>query len=193
MCIRHGEKPGEGGPPHGVDPQGEKAHVSLSPRGWARAGALAGLFGHLPLDAYPSVVRPERVIATKPTHHAHSHRERETGAVIAERLGFEVDESFTHGDEAKVARAVLVDPRSALVVWHHGTTPKLVRHFPLSAPDAVPHSWPDRRFDLLWVLSWNEDEAAYDFAEVNQCLLSGDRPPGQAASRNEVIESDPMA
>ena len=43
MFIRHGEKPGENGPPHGINHDGEHDPHSLSVRGWTRAGALAGL------------------------------------------------------------------------------------------------------------------------------------------------------
>jgi len=46
MFVRHGEKPGEGTRPHGVDHHGEHDEHSLSVKGWTRAGALAGLFAH---------------------------------------------------------------------------------------------------------------------------------------------------
>ena len=44
MFVRHGEKPGEGSLPHGVNHHGEIDEHSLSVKGWTRAGALAGLF-----------------------------------------------------------------------------------------------------------------------------------------------------
>ncbi|MEY4015909.1 MAG: hypothetical protein RIS46_905, partial [Actinomycetota bacterium] len=48
MFIRHGEKPGEHGPPHGINHDGEHDPHSLSLRGWTRAGALAGLLARGP-------------------------------------------------------------------------------------------------------------------------------------------------
>ncbi len=48
MFVRHGEKPGEGSRPHGVNHHGEIDEHSLSVQGWTRAGALAGLFAHAP-------------------------------------------------------------------------------------------------------------------------------------------------
>ena len=66
MFVRHGEKPGEGTKPHGVNPHGEHDGHSLSVLGWTRAGALAGLFAHAPSKAHPHVVRPGRIIATRP-------------------------------------------------------------------------------------------------------------------------------
>ena len=63
MFVRHGEKPGDGSPPHGVDHHGEKDEHSLSVQGWTRAGALASLFAHvqnrgLPLAAGEGMWQP---------------------------------------------------------------------------------------------------------------------------------------
>jgi hypothetical protein len=33
---------------------------------------------------------------------------------------------------------VLSRPESALIVWHHGTMTKLVRHFPIVNSDEIP-------------------------------------------------------
>ena len=75
MFVRHGEKPGQGSPPHGVDPHGEVDEHSLSVQGWTRAGALAGLFACAPSKSHPHVVRPGRVFATRPTHKEKSKRD----------------------------------------------------------------------------------------------------------------------
>ena len=50
MLVRHGEKPGEGSPPHGVNKHGERDEHSLSVQGWTRAGALAAKAGFLALN-----------------------------------------------------------------------------------------------------------------------------------------------
>ena len=44
VFTRHGEKPGDGKPPHGVNPRGEHDDHSLSVEGWVRAGGLASIF-----------------------------------------------------------------------------------------------------------------------------------------------------
>ena len=55
VLIRHGEKPGQDGPPHGVNRHGEHDDHSLSVRGWTRAGALAAMFARAPHADHPAV------------------------------------------------------------------------------------------------------------------------------------------
>jgi len=175
MFVRHGEKPGEGTKPHGVNRHGEHDGHSLSVLGWTRAGALAGLFAHAPSKAHPHVVRPGRIIATRPTEQAKSKRELHTASPTAQRLKLAIEDSHTHGNEAELAAEVLAKPESALIVWHHGTMTKIVRHFPLVNPDDVPKQWPDERFDLIWVLVRQPGTApGYRFVSVPQMLLSDD-------------------
>lgn len=177
MFVRHGEKPGEGTKPHGVNHDGEHDGHSLSVLGWVRAGALAGLFAHAPSRAHPHIVRPGRIIATRPTEEAKSKREVHTAAPTAQRLKLQIEESHGHGHEADLAREVLAQPHATLVVWHHGTMTKIVRHFPLVNPDEVPAHWPDERFDLIWVLLRQQGPAlAYRFVSVPQMLLADDEP-----------------
>lgn len=44
MVIRHAEEPASSGASHGVLPSGEQDGESLTTTGWARAGAMVGLF-----------------------------------------------------------------------------------------------------------------------------------------------------
>ena len=175
MFVRHGEKPGEGTKPHGVNHHGEHDGHSLSVQGWTRAGALAGLFAHAPSLAHPHVVRPGRILATKPTEDAKSKREIHTASPTAKRLKLEVEGSHTHGNEKDLAKVVLSQPEPVLIVWHHGTMPKIVRHFPLVNPEDVPKHWPDERFDLIWILLRQPgEELSYHFVVVPQMLLADD-------------------
>ena len=174
MFVRHGEKPGKQGPPHGINHHGEHDSHSLSVRGWTRAGALAALLAHAPADSHPYVVVPERIIATKPSHEAKSRREVDTASPLAKRVQVDIDEEHGHGHEDSVRRSILADPRSTLVVWHHGTMTHLVEGFPISNIDEVPAHWPDERFDLIWVLTRGRNDDAYSFASVSQRLLDGD-------------------
>lgn len=175
MFVRHGEKPGEGTKPHGVNHHGEHDGHSLSVQGWTRAGALAGLFAHAPSKAHPHVVRPGRILATKPTKDAKSKREIHTAAPTAQRLKLEIEDSHTHGHEKELPQVVLAQPEPVLIVWHHGTMAKIVRHFPLVNHDDVPHRWPDERFDLIWILVREPgEELSYRFISVPQMLLADD-------------------
>ncbi len=171
MFLRHAEKPGEHG--QGVDQRGEPDPHSLSVRGWTRAGALAALFDHVPSPNRPGLARPERVLATKPTHEYRSKRERDTASPTAERLAVQIEDGFSHEDGKLAAHSLLGDDRDALVVWHHGSMPALLREFPLSDASTIPDAWPDDRFDLVWVLTRGE-EGTYSFSQMAQDLLADD-------------------
>ena len=175
MFVRHGEKPGEGTKPHGVNHHGEIDEHSLSVKGWTRAGALAGLFAHAPSNSHPHVVRPGRILATRPTHEAKSKREMYTATPTAHRLKVKVEDSHTHGNEEDIVKDVLGQPVSTLIVWHHGTLAKLVRKFPIVNVDDIPKKWPDDRFDLIWVLVRQPGAGPrYRFVVVPQMLLGDD-------------------
>jgi hypothetical protein len=175
MFVRHGEKPGEGTKPHGVNHHGEHDGHSLSVLGWTRAGALAGLFAHAPSQAHPHIVRPGRVIATRPTEEAKSKREIHTAAPTAQSPEAGHRRRPYPRQRAELVGEVLGRPENALVVWHHGTMAKIVRHFPIVNPDDVPKHWPDERFDLIWVLVRQPgEELAYRFVIVPQMLLADD-------------------
>jgi hypothetical protein len=88
-----------------------------------------------------------------------------------------VDSDMEHGSEDAVRENILGDPRVTLVVWHHGTLGHLVRGFPISNADDVPHHWPDDRFDLIWVLTREPSDTEFVFSSVEQRLLDGDVTP----------------
>ena len=176
MFIRHGEKPADDGPPLGVNEHGEHDPHALSVRGWTRAGALAALFSNAPSAVHPNIVQPVRVIATRASDEAKSRREVDTARPTADRLGVPLEDSHSHGDEKEVATEILAKPDSVLVVWHHGALAQLVGHFPVSNPGDVPVHWPEKRFDLIWVLVREPgDHLAYRFIVVPQGLLVDDR------------------
>jgi hypothetical protein len=175
MFIRHAEKPGVGGPPFGVDQHGNGDPHSLSVQGWTRAGALAALFDNVPSSGRPGLARPGRVIATKPTHEYQSKRERDTATPTAARLGVCVEDQFSRSDTQVAAASILGDDRDALVVWHHGSMPRLLEQFPLVDPASLPEAWPDDRFDLIWCLV-RTDDGTYEFSTASQDLLAADAP-----------------
>jgi broad specificity phosphatase PhoE len=175
MFIRHGEKPGENGPPHGIDHNGEHDPHSLSVRGWTRAGALAGLLARGPSAMHPSIVAPERIIATKATHHYLSKREVDTVTPLAHRLGLVVDDSFDHEQVEELGQSILGNTTSTLIAWHHGSMVDVLSRFPITNIHDVPAHWPEDRFDLIWVLERKAGEQMYQFTSVDQGLLDGDQ------------------
>ena len=176
MFIRHGEKPGDDGPPHGINHKGENDPHSLSVRGWTRAGALAALFAHAPYPTHPNVVMPKRIVATKATDGYKSKREVDTATPLAHRLALTVDQSFDHEQAAELSESILADGRSTLVVWHHGSVTDVIAKFPVANTSDIPHRWPEDRFDLIWVLTKQPGETEYHFDVVAQQLLDGDLP-----------------
>lgn len=174
MFIRHGEKPGDDGPPHGINHKGETDPHSLSVRGWTRAGALAALFAYAPHNSHPGVVVPARIVATKSTDDYKSKREVDTATPLAHRLALPVDQNFDHEHAAALSASILGDSRPTLVVWHHGSMTDVIAGLPVSNRDEIPHHWPEDRFDLIWTLGKGPGESDYRFAVVPQQLLDGD-------------------
>jgi hypothetical protein len=174
VITRHAEKPGDSGKPRGINTDGEHDPHSLSVRGWTRAGALASLFGLLPNSRYPAVQEPVQVYATHPSHEAQSTREYDTAGPTAKKFGIKLESTFKHGEEKDLANVIIEGNQNALVVWHHGAIPRLLEHFDIENRSDIPESWPEDRFDLLWVLSKQPGATSFRWHEVNQSLLDGD-------------------
>jgi hypothetical protein len=172
VIARHGEKPEPDGP-HGVDHHGHPSGHGLTPRGWARSGALAVRLSHAGGDGDP-LPRPTRVYATATDPHHESDRPRMTAHGVAERLGVPMRDHFGRGQEASLATDVLTADEPTLVVWDHGHIPALARSLPLAPDVTVPDEWPDDRFDLFWLLT--PSPQGYQLDIVPQLLLAGDAP-----------------
>jgi hypothetical protein len=172
IIVRHAEKPEPDGP-HGVDHHGHPSGHGLTPRGWARSGALAARMAYAgrPDDV---VVKPHRVYATATDPHHASDRPRLTAHGIAKRLEVEMRDHLGRGDEKTLASEVTAGGEPTLIVWDHGHIPALARAFPLAPATHVPDAWPDDRFDLFWVLTPGDD--GYSLSIVPQELLAGDAP-----------------
>lgn len=168
MFIRHAEKPDKH--QKGVTPAGEHDEHSLSVRGWTRAGALAALFADT--TTRTDIATPGRVIATAPSDSYRSKREHDTALPTAERLGIPVEAQAIPEHYSHLVTGIEKLATPTLVVWHHGKIPDFVRAFPLANAHDVPDSWPEDRFDLVWVL--HPSVHAYEWREVNQGLLDKD-------------------
>jgi hypothetical protein len=172
MIIRHGEKPEEGNPDPGLDPDGKSDPRSLTARGWQRAKALAGFFYD---PSARHIARPGYVFAAKPNDE--SQRPLQTVTPLATRLwppagvSPAFDASHDQDDFPGLVGDVMAKTGTVLISWEHKRIPVIVEHLP--DPPTVPPKWPGERFDLVWVLDGSGD--GWTFHKVDQHLLSGDK------------------
>jgi hypothetical protein len=170
MFIRHAEKQPDdppGPPPYGIKPNGKKKRHSLTVRGWQRSGALVPFFcAPKPPVETPGVIYSSAI--SDDNDETKSRRPQETVTPLAQRLGTEINASYTIGQEAQLATEIQSRSGVVLVAWEHKHIPLLAAALSTSAPG----TWPEDRFDLVWVLTAQRD--AYSFAAVNQSLLAGD-------------------
>ncbi len=170
MFIRHGEKPGkDGGAPLGVTPEGAADIHSLLVRGWIRAGALVRFFG----SAHDGIETPDVIFAASAGDAASPHGKRASQTVTPLSLarGIRLDTRFEVGSESGVAAKILQQDGAVLVCWEHHNIPLIVAA--LGIDDAAAASWPDDRFDLIWLFT-SSQPGSYSFTAMNQSLLEGD-------------------
>lgn len=170
MIVRHAEKPAGSGAPQGIDVDGNPDPHSLTVRGWTRAGALVELFAPGAGTIRPGLARPAAVYAAGGAG-GEGQRPRETVTPLAARLGVTVTTTFAKGQEAALAAQVARLSGATLISWQHEEIPALAAAFGTISP-APPASWPDNRFDIVWVLTpWGN---GWSFTQVLQLLLAGD-------------------
>jgi hypothetical protein len=179
LLIRHAEKPE---PPWGtgVDQDGRPDEKSLAPRGWQRAGAWAELF--VPsLGAAPGLPRPTRIFASAHVEGldgnggGKSRRPEETVAPLADKLGLEVDLTFTKGQERDLAAALAAEDGVALVCWQHEAIPEIARAL---APDAdgITKGWPKSCYNVIFRLRRPDGASAWSFDQIAPVMLKWDMP-----------------
>jgi broad specificity phosphatase PhoE len=178
MLVRHAEKPLGDGPPHGVTGDGQPDPESLTPRGWQRAGALVALF--VPDESAASrskLPTPTHLFASQVGQRSSSQRPRQTLLPLAERLGLPVDSSFRKDQVSDLVRAVRSIDGVVLIAWEHHLIPAIANLL-AGDPSHVPQTWPDERYDLVWVFesAGPRPETGTRFRQVPQMLLAGDRP-----------------
>jgi hypothetical protein len=176
MVIRHAEKPPNDPPPYGVTWEGEFDKESLTVRGWQRAGALACLFAptYGALQT-PSLARPQFLYASKAIKQHGSHRPTETILPLAEKLGIRINTKYPKDGEEEMLEDALSCDGVVLICWQREYIPAIANHI-LGDRTTAPQSWPEGRFDLVWVFDLAATSGGYKFMEVPQCLLSGDSP-----------------
>jgi hypothetical protein len=172
MLIRHGEKPPALGPPAGIKEDGRQDDHSLIVRGWQRAGALASYFGY-PRDG--AIETPTKVYSP-PTHgKAGDHgRPYQTVHPVSMKLNTEIDVRFTLDEEPQLAADVLAQSGVVLIAWEHKRIHTIANAI-LGDETTAPQSWPDDRFDVVWIFD-RDVSGRYRFDQRPQLLLAGDRP-----------------
>lgn len=176
MIIRHAEKPT--GHFAGVHESGASSPHNLIVRGWQRAGALASLFAPAqgPLQ-HELLAKPAFIFASAAVDvpgSSRSRRSQETVTPLAQRIGVEIDLTFSKGEEKALAEAAKACEGPVLIAWQHENI-SMIANSILGAKLAPPY-WPPERFDLIFVLTLHPSEGKYSFAQVPQCLLAGDSP-----------------
>ena len=170
MFIRHGEKPRkDGSGPLGVTPEGAPDIHSLVVRGWTRAGALIRFFD----SARDGIKTPDVIFAASPGDDAspHGRRPSQTVTPLSLARGIKLDTRFAVGSESGVAAEILRQDGVVLVCWEHHNISLIVAA--LGINEAAATSWPDERFDLIWLFQRSQS-SPYSFTAINQALLDGD-------------------
>jgi hypothetical protein len=174
MLIRHAEKPSNSPPPHGVTIEGVRETESLTVRGWQRAGALASFFA--PTNGSfqdPALAAPQFLYASKPTKRNGSRRSMETITPLAERLAIRINTNFSKLEGEHMVEEVFLCRGVVLICWQYEFIPKIANYI-LGNKTTSPQSWPEDRFDMIWVFDLDSTTSQYDFKQVPQSLLMGD-------------------
>jgi broad specificity phosphatase PhoE len=176
MIIRHAEKPEAGGPPYGINEDGDLSKDSLTVKGWQRAGALACLFGRVtaPLR-HPSLATPDVIFASGIAEHSKSLRPQQTVAPLARVLRLEVNSRFVEEQEAELAAAAIEQKGNVLISWQHEKIPEIANQI-MGNTTATPQNWPKDRYDLVWVFTRENNAGPFSFQQVPELLLDGDSP-----------------
>jgi hypothetical protein len=104
-----------------------------------------------------------------------SRRPRETLEPLSEHLGVAIDDRFLKSEIDALVAAVRQVDGPVLIAWEHKIIP-LIAAALTGDPAATPTTWPDDRFDILWIFEPDADGAHYRFRQAPQMLLAGDRP-----------------
>ncbi|HVN90687.1 MAG TPA: histidine phosphatase family protein [Candidatus Binataceae bacterium] len=181
MIIRHAEKPND--EVKGIDDGGAQDKESLTPRGWARAGALACLFAPAGSMKVGDLPVPSRIYSSARQRHdkvngerigSKSYRPTQTVAFVAEKLGLEPIMKFTAGQEGDLADVLKALSGATLVSWQHERILEIAKGILGQLPPEVPQKWPDKRFDVVWVFEKENGGKSWKFRQVCQLLLPGD-------------------
>ena len=175
MVIRHAEKPSDDPPAEGVTQAGEREKESLTVRGWQRAGALASLFA--PANGafqHPALAVPQFLYASKFIRRNGSRRPLETITPLAEKLAIRINTHFSKLETEQMLEEVFLCEGVVLICWQYELIPKIANYI-MGNNTTAPQSWPEDRFDMVWVFDKGASASAgYTLKQVPQNLLMGD-------------------
>lgn len=179
MIIRHAEKPVPDRT-EGVRWRGISDPESLAPLGWQRAGALVHFFEQ-PASAH--IERPDHLFAVRfdRARIDSSRRSKQTLRPLAQKLGLPVNDRFGKEQEKCLVQAFAALSGTVLVAWSHENILQIVDA--LGATAMTPGTWPDERFDVVWV--FDRQAGQMTFTQVPQCLLAGDSLSGVAMTEKD--------
>jgi hypothetical protein len=176
MLIRHAEKPGVAGGGAGIARDGTEDAESLTVRGWTRARALVSLFVPTPGHTLRSGLATPRVVyASGIGKHSNSQRPQETVLPLCEKLGLPATTDYFKDEFDYMVEDAMAQPGPVLICWEHLILPDLADRI-LGDETTAPRSWPDDRFDVVWVFDRDTASGTYRFQQVPQSLLAGDLP-----------------
>lgn len=177
--IRHAEKPGDSSrSDFGVDVDGSHDVHALLPRGWQRSGALAVLFAPASGPLRAGLLTPTALYS--PDYGSPSatrgHRTYQTIEGLADLLGLPINTLCAEDKPADLAEATLADTSEVvLICWDHKHIPAIGTALP-TMPDTRIPEWPADRFDMTWSFTRSAiSPAVYEFSQIPQRLLAGDR------------------
>lgn len=178
--IRHGEKPNENdpaGPPFGVDVDGVQNPLSLVPRGWQRAHALAAMLKGDPVKA--PFARPSVLYAPRFKSQEEERRTYQTLVPTASALGLTIQDPIGADHETDLASLALSDAGAdVLICWEHNRIPDIVGPLAsaLGIADIPPvgRLWPDDDFSSALVFRLDAAGSGYVLVETDEGLLPGD-------------------
>jgi hypothetical protein len=175
MIIRHAEKPPDDNSASGVSETGQTDKEDLTVAGWQRAGALVRFFAPFQgAFAHPALVTPTAIFASRVEKHSSSLRPQHTIAPLARFLGVNPNLNHPKGDEKQLAADALSTKGAVLIAWEHHAIPAIVDHLTNNSVP-FPQTWPDARFDLVWILNRPSETGPWTFTQVPQMLLAGDK------------------
>ncbi|HEY6044080.1 MAG TPA: hypothetical protein VIU43_04190 [Nitrosospira sp.] len=174
MIIRHAEKPAADGSIAGVSQIGLQDSEELIVRGWQRSGALIRLFAPANGSFASSLLAtPDVIFASGVAKHSKSLRPQHTVLALADFLGQQLDLSHTKGEEDPLVADALSKNGSILIAWEHEAIPAIANQI-TGDSKTCPQTWPEDRFDLVWVFDRGSAEKRWSFGQVPQMLLPGD-------------------
>lgn len=178
MVIRHAEKPftdKHGTNYLGIKATGKQDGESLIVRGWQRAGALVVFFNPFsgPLQNKQLSI-PIVLYAAHPGSESYSERPLETITPLSQHLQIPINQQYGKADYKPMVDNAMAQSGTVLISWQHQHIPAIANH--ILGPDHknVPQTWPDHRFDVVWVFTLDATTGKYVFSQVPQNLLAGD-------------------